>query len=378
MSERATGTAAQPFDMTGTGDPWARWAGAIGIPIHRGHHVTDLRTVEVGWWAERRCKAAFVQLVGQESICEGRVTEIDPGATVPPMTTAVDELVYVLAGHGATTIRSGGGPEQVFEWGPRSLFVVPRYAERRYANLSGDVAVRLFHYSYLPLAMNAIPEPDFFFRPFERPDVLVGSDFYSRATMGAATAAAADGTYRRRTHWTGNFFPDMGAWDQVEANYGRGAGGTSVRIKFPGSELSCHMSVFDPQTYKKAHRHGPGRVILIPAGEGYSVMWEEGRDRIVIPWHEGSAVVPPDHWFHQHFNVGAKPARYLALHPPPFLGGYAERIEDRARDQIEYPDEDPFVREKFAQELGRRGLVSLMPERAYRDRDWEWLPGERG
>jgi hypothetical protein len=42
--------------------------------------------------------------------------------------------------------------------------------------------------------------------------------------------------------------------------------------------MSAHMSVFAPRTYKKAHRHGPGRAILIPGGEGYSVMWPEGSD----------------------------------------------------------------------------------------------------
>jgi hypothetical protein len=71
---------------------------------------------------------------------------------------------------------------------------------------------------------------------------------------------------------------------------------------FPDSEMSCHMSVFPTRTYKKAHRHGPGRVIVIPGGEGYSILWEEGKERIVCPWHEGSMFVPPNKWFHQHFR----------------------------------------------------------------------------
>ena len=54
------------------------------------------------------------------------------------------------------------------------------------------------------------------------------------------------------------------------------------------------------------------------------------------------------------------------------LSGYSERVEDRKRDQIEYTDEDPWIKEKFGQELAKKDLKSLMPEQAYRDRDYEW------
>jgi oxalate decarboxylase/phosphoglucose isomerase-like protein (cupin superfamily) len=132
------------------------------------------------------------------------------------------------------------------------------------------------------------------------------------------------------------------------------------------------MSVFPAGTYKKAHRHGPGRVIVIPAGEGYSILWQEGGEKIVAPWHEGSMFVPPEKWFHQHFNVGQAPARYLALHPLKQFAGYAEKVEDQARDQIEYVDEDEFIRNKFQEELGQRGLQSAMPDEAYKNRDYQW------
>ncbi len=43
-----------------------------------------------------------------------------------------------------------------------------------------------------------------------------------------------------------------------------------------------------------------------------------------------------------------------------------------AKDQIEYIDEDPWIRKTFEEELGKRGITSLMPEEAYRKRDFEW------
>ena len=49
-----------------------------------------------------------------------------------------------------------------------------------------------------------------------------------------------------------------------------------------------------------------------------------------------------------------------------------ERVEDRSRDQIEYSDEDPMIRERFESELGKRGEKSLMPEEIYSNREYQW------
>jgi hypothetical protein len=167
----------------------------------------------------------------------------------------------------------------------------------------------------------------------------------------------------------------MQAWDRLEPFWGRGAGGSVVGIQFPNSEASCHMSVFPAQTYKKGHRHGPGRAIVIPGGEGYSILWpHENAEKVVVPWHEASIFVPPDRWFHQHFNVGVKPARYLAFHPP---GRGREVVADPARDQIEYVQEDPFVRETFAKELSKVGHSTLMPAECYSDPSYKWEYGDQ-
>ena len=52
--------------------------------------------------------------------------------------------------------------------------------------------------------------------------------------------------------------------------------------------------------------------------------------------------------------------------------GHAEKVEDRAKDQIEYPDEDLFIRQKFEEELARRGVPSLMPDEAYSNHNYAW------
>ena len=42
-----------------------RWMRSINIPVHTGYFIPDLRTVELGWWEERKCQSAFIQLEGQ-------------------------------------------------------------------------------------------------------------------------------------------------------------------------------------------------------------------------------------------------------------------------------------------------------------------------
>lgn len=348
-----------------------KWIESLRVPIHRGYYVEDLRTLKLGWWEARQCNAAFLKLAGQEGVSEVRVTEVPPGKTTRPWRMALDEIVYIAEGRGLTTVWIDGKRKKTFEWQKHSLFLIPRNHYCELSNAQGNKPSRLLHYNSLPLAMSLNPDPDVFFKsPLVNLDLMYGAD--SEGFYSEAKAVQQAGESVRSAFWVGNFFPDMRVWDNLIPYKGRGAGGHAVWIRFPSSPLWNHMSVFPSRTYKKAHRHGPGTMIVIPAGEGYSFMWPEGKEKVLIPWHEASVFVPPNRWFHQHFNVGASPARYLAFHAPRGTGDWSERVEDRARDQIEYPDEDPIIRGKFQAELAKRGLTSLMPEQAYKDSSFEW------
>ena len=355
---------------------YEKWMRSHGIPIYEGHHVEDLRTVELEWWEERKAHAAFLHLKGMEGVSEARVMEIPPGQFMPPIKLAVGELVYVLEGEGATTVwNEAEGSRKTFEWYEKSLFHLPRHIHHQIFNTSGVNPVRLLHYNYLPVAMSVVPDPDFFFNNDYVGDMRIADD---ESLFGDASQASSDDINISPVglHWEGNFFPDLGNWDRLEALRDRGAGGRAVFMRFPDAEMGAHMSVFSPGLYKKAHKHGPGRVIVIPKGEGYSVLWKEGGEKIVCPWHESTVFTPPEGWYHQHFNTGVDGARYLALGPLPQFKGKGETLEDRARLQIEYPDEDPWIRNTFEKEVEKHGGESLMPDIAYRDRDYQWAYAE--
>ena len=115
--------------------------------------------------------------------------------------------------------------------------------------------------------MSAVPDPVFQFRgPLEEPAHLRSGGVLRRGEND--TRPDAGGRRGQGVYWRANFIPNMNSWDKLVPFWGRGAGGYVVRVGFRGGDMDCHMSVFDPQLYKKAHKHGPGRVIVIPKGEG--------------------------------------------------------------------------------------------------------------
>jgi quercetin dioxygenase-like cupin family protein len=348
---------------------YENWIKAQGIPIHRGYFVEDGRTAELGEWEERECKAAFLVLAGNENVAEFRLTELAPGQTLPPVSFAMDELVYVLSGRGLTTIWSGDGPKKSFEWSQRSMFCLPRGSTYQLTNTQGNATVRLLQYNYLPQAMRVQPDADFYFGSYSNPKMIYSEDNVfatARELPNPNPTAQALG----RPMWSGNFFPDLAAWDKLHTYAERGAGGSRMGFSIPNTILNGHMSAFPSRTYKKGHRHGPGTLIVIPSGEGFSYMWpNEGAEKIYIPWHEGSIFVPPDMWFHQHFNVSPNPARYLAFHGN---NGGREVIRDPSQDQIEYTAEDPLVRQTFERELAKVGQTSLMPDQCYTEPNYQF------
>jgi mannose-6-phosphate isomerase-like protein (cupin superfamily) len=354
-----------------------RWLETQHVPIFRGYYIEDLRTMELGPWEERECNAAILVLNGAQGVTETRVTEVPAGGSLPVFKFSLDELFYVLEGNGLTTVWIDGKPKRTFEWQTHSLFVIPKNYTYQISNVSGTKPARIVNFNHLPVAMALFQEPKYFFNnPYSLPDpdMLYGENLEPYSSE----AKWVDYGGRGQAFFTGNFFPDMANWSKnMRMQTGRG-GSSSASFRMPGTAFRCAIPTMPVGTYKKAHRHGAGISIVIPGeADGYSIMWKEGEEKILVPWHEGSCFIPPSNWYHQHFNAGAVPARYMPFHTArhPLFGG--QRGADVGPNhQIEYPDEDPMVRETFEKELAKRGVKSLMPEQCYTDYDFEFDDGE--
>src|ERR1700746_2980257 len=107
---------------TRTGVPWdgrtayERWVeDDLALDLYRGYSASGLRTVPVKPWAERGISAAFFDIIGAESLAGMYVGEIAPGQSSAPARQLCDEVIYIVAGRGSTTVETAKGPLS-FEW----------------------------------------------------------------------------------------------------------------------------------------------------------------------------------------------------------------------------------------------------------------------
>ena len=164
-----------------------------------------------------------------------------------------------------------------------------------------------------------------------------------------------------------NFVPDAVNLPLISAKE-RGAGGGHIRFNMAKGSMNSHISQFPIGTYKKGHRHGPGAHVIILPGEGFSLMWPEGEEPRRYEWEVGTLIVPPNMWFHQHFNTGTTPSRYLAFKHEVVSVRNAQGVPKAwisqriGGDQIDYVDESQKVRSMFSEALSKHGLKPKMDE----------------
>ncbi len=340
---------------------YQKWVEAQGVPIIREFYIEDLRTVELAPWDWKGGRGAILNLIGTGDINDAYLSEIAPGGSLKPQRLLFEELIFVIEGHGSTSVWNDENKKITFEWQPGSLFSPPLNTWRQHFNGSGTKPARLMAVTSAPPIINLFRNMEFVLNnPYSFNDRF-DADPDSFSGKGQSYVS------RDRPVWDSNFIPDVRTL-QVFSWEKRGAGGGNIMIELAENSMSAHISEFPVGTYKKAHRHGPGAHVIIIGGQGYSLMWPEGSPPKRFDWHDGSVVVPPDRWFHQHFNTGPTPARYLALkamgrkHARPW-GARTYAVDESVKgggDQIEYQDEDPNIRPMFEQALAKNGVTCRM------------------
>lgn len=348
--------------------PYEAWVKGEGLDIIGAHYIRNLHTVELKPWARRGGSGVYINHEASRTSNDCYVCEIPAGKQLEPQRQLFEEMIYVLDGRGSTSVWNDAGKRVTFEWKAGALFAIPLNTWHQHFNGSGKEPARFVAVTNGPMVINLYEDPKFVFNtPFDFASRFSGEpDYFSRKPEQKGLLLDT------------NFVADAINLALISAKE-RGAGGGHVRFQLAKGSMNSHISQFPVGTYKKAHAHGPGAHVIILSGEGYSLMWPEGDTPRRYDWQEGSMIVPPNMWYHQHFNTGTNPARYLAFKHEVVSIRNAQGVPKAwiskriGGDQIDYADEDRSIRETFAAELAKRGLETKM-EKAYETEQAELPP----
>lgn len=336
------------------------------IPVISGLAVDDLKTVEVVPWPRMEARGAYIQLTGAEDTDSAHVIEIAAGESTVADRHLYEEVYFVLSGRGSCEVWNQAGARRTFEWQTGSVFAIPLNASHRLHNGSGREPVRLLGVTTAPLMINMLRNLDFIFNcPYDFADRFAGQDdYFSREGMIYARPDS------QQKIWETNFVADVYKM-QLPAWAERGAGGKHMKFELADNVLVAHVSEFPVGTYKKGHRHGPGAHVIILEGHGYSLMWTDQHETFEdIHWKPGTMLVPPGLWWHQHFNTGRTPARYLAIRWGSTKWKVTRYLDHQGVDksakaggnQIEYADQDPRIHRMFVERCKATGVEVRMDE----------------
>lgn len=368
--------------------PYEQWMAREGVPIYTGYSIPDVRALELKRWDRLDANGAFIDLEGSEGTDGAYICEIAPRESTRPQKFLFEEAIFVLDGEGESVVWQDGGGQRTIPWEKGAMFSPPLNVWRQHFN-RGSAPARLISFHDLPVVMDLFHSAEFVFdNPFvfrdrynNEPDYFAFNDL---KLVGGGSAALFDQSERaapkKRTIVSG-LVTDVNQLE-LHAAKSRGLKNKGVEMVFSDNTLQTHISEFEAGSYKRAHRHGPGSQILILGGEGYSLLWNDrprysdAGKHMRVDWKEGSMFVPPDRWFHQHFNGGESPAKYMAttwIGGKYFAkslggGGRTHRLNNVSTEEggnmVDYPNEDPMIRDMFESELAKRGIKSQMPSAA--------------
>lgn len=359
---------------------YRRWIESERIPIYEGFYIEDLAALELKPWARVGGKGAYVVLDGMAGTDDSYVLELASGEGTIPKRHIFEEVVYVLSGQGETVVWQKGRQKQQFTWQEGSLFSVPLNAWHQYVN-RGESLARLVGVTTAPVVLDLFHNSDFVFN----------TDYAFRDRYDGEEG------YFHRSRWfryegLKGVNPDQLA--SIETSvvedirklelklFPRGEGNSYAFLQMADNAIAPHIASWEIGVYSKAHRHGPGSIIILIEGNGHSLVWNgpvhysKGNPHHRVDWHVGSMFVPPLYYFHQHFNTGNSPGRFVAI---GWVGrkyrvdglGTETHVQPvthirEGGNQIDYEDEDPLVREMFEEELKKSGVKSRMPPVKYR------------
>ena len=348
-------------------DNYLAWCDEQPVPVIDEFGI-DLTKIETQPWDLYGMNGAICLMKGRDDFVSVFCFDLTPGSKSRQLHHLYEEIVYVMEGYGSTQIETPDGQVQSFEWGRNSLFSVPLNTKYQHFNGSGTEPARLASIHNFPFIIKLFRNQEFIFN--------TPGDFSER--LGPNGYFQGEGQMIEirpgRHQWETNFVADITNFE-LKSWAERGKGSSSLRWVLSDSTMGCHTSQIVPGTYKKAHRHTAGTNVFTIDGAGYSMLWYEGKEdeMVRVDWDHGVLVTPPEQMFHQHFNTGPTPSRYLAVQfgtvRYPMIWAKLEKWTSRndmsvkeGGNQVEYEDQPSHLHKIWLDEIDKSGVDSEMGE----------------
>jgi quercetin dioxygenase-like cupin family protein len=368
--------------------PYDRFMEAEGIPCYRGIGVRRVQDLPIAPWKRLGGRGSYIQLFGTEGLWGLYIVEVPPRGALNIERHMYEKNVLVVEGRGSTEVwQEGDARRQTFEWQRGSLFTVPLNASHRFVNATSSPALLLCG-TTAPNVMNLYDNVDFIFNcPYVFKDRYAGADDYFKNNEDILPDPIR-GLAMRRT----NFIPDV-INCELPLDNRRSPGYRRVEPNMGGNRFYLWIGQHETGRYSKAHKHESAAVLVCLKGKGYTYTWPAALG--MKPWEGGfsdkvlrqdyepiglvSAAPMSGEWFHQHFGVSKDPLRVTAWHGPNNQrsrrpGRPGEQLMDfgaidlkKGGAAIPYCDEDPHLRQEFAETLAKEGVESRMKPEFYTD-----------
>lgn len=325
-----------------TDSPYQRWLERVrdDVPVAGGGLIADVAAAELRPWPRKGAGVNGLYLrLPDEQVMDARLLELPPGGHTATEHHLYEKAVYFLGGPGHTVFEAAGAAPQRVDWQEGGLLSIPLNTPYRHHNDSAK-PVRLLAVTTFPFMMNS----------FDNEEFIQASTFRFTDRYDGQTGFFEERRFTAPDWLVTSFVPDIRESDVADMQI-RGQGNRVMHwIMADNRMLSLHVSQIPPRQYKKAHRHSNGSLFLLLAGSGYTLTWparsaERGHR---IEFETGTLFTPPPYWYHQHFNPGSVPVRYLSINTPDLL----KNLGLRFTDQVETVQ--PGLREAFEREVAER------------------------
>lgn len=260
-------------------DPYLNWVKAEGALIHEGATL-DLLALDLRDWPRFGMKGAVCHVDGRCDYLTAFLFELGANQASAASRHIHEDVIYILSGTGTTEITLSDGHQLSIEWTEKSLVAVPINATARHkAGASGARFVALSDFRYL---MGLYRNEAFLF--------VNDAPLHGRQKRALDAGLLA----KPLTQAIGN--NEMTPLDLADLSVG------------------VDLTALEPKSATLARRQMQGRHILGVDGAGFTLSFShETSDIRRVHWHHGILVGLKGMQFHQHFNAGDRPARFISV-----------------------------------------------------------------